>query len=90
MLLFDLKEINDSSVPMIDILHTLEKLGIIDSIDDWDKLRELRNVLAHEYPSDVDDRIENIALAVEGYEKLKNYFHKIKTYSGSKGILLIE
>lgn len=87
MLLFELKEINDQSEPMIDILHTLEKLGVIDSIGEWDKLRELRNVLAHEYPSDIDDRIENIILAIEGYEKLKSYFHKIKIYSASKGLI---
>ncbi|MFA7230669.1 MAG: hypothetical protein WC071_05315 [Victivallaceae bacterium] len=88
MSLFELKEINDWSIPMIDILHTLEKLGIIDSIDEWDKLRELRNVLAHEYPADIEDRIENIALALDGFEKLKNQFLKIKKYCASKNILL--
>jgi hypothetical protein len=36
--------------PFRDILHTLERLQIIDSSDTWLSLRELRNDLAHEYP----------------------------------------
>lgn len=86
LLLFELKEINDHSIPMIDMLNILEKLEIIDSIDEWDKLREIRNALAHEYPSEIDDRIENIRLALEGYEKLKNYFQKISDYCNEKGL----
>lgn len=36
---------------MIDKLNKLEKIGIIDSADFWDELRELRNHLTHEYPN---------------------------------------
>jgi len=35
---------------MIDKLNRLEKIGIIDSAEFWDELRELRNHLTHEYP----------------------------------------
>ena len=37
-LLFELKEIEDYSIPMIDILNILERLNIIDRTDKWDKL----------------------------------------------------
>ncbi len=36
---------------MIDKLNKLEKIGIIDSAEFWDELRDLRNHLTHEYPN---------------------------------------
>lgn len=37
------------SLPFIDILNKLEKLNLIQSSDQWLRLREIRNVIAHEY-----------------------------------------
>ena len=78
--LFTLKEIDDLNLPMIDILHILEKLNIISDLDQWDKLREIRNMIAHEYPSDINERVENIQLALDGYKTLKLLFKSIKDY----------
>ena len=87
-LLYSLKELDDFSTPMIDILHLLEKLEIINSIEEWDKLREIRNVLTHEYPFEIEERIENIELSLEGYNILQSLFNNIKIYSREKGIFL--
>ncbi|MBP9692193.1 MAG: hypothetical protein KBD90_02550 [Alphaproteobacteria bacterium] len=38
------------SMTLIDRLHTLEKLGLIDNATAWKDLRDMRNHLAHEYP----------------------------------------
>jgi len=86
-LLYELKEISDYSMPMIDVLNTLEKMNIIESADDWDRLREIRNNITHDYPADIEERIENINLALEGYEMLKKIFIRIKDYSVSRGLL---
>ena len=75
---------NDSSLPMIDILHILEKLNIITSIDQWDKLREIRNIIAHEYPTDITERVENIQLALDGYKTLKIIFQSFIDYAIAK------
>ncbi len=75
--LYELKEIDDLSMTMIDVLNTLEKLEILDSVSDWDTLREIRNTLSHEYPFNIDERVENINLALNGYIKLKNIFGKL-------------
>lgn len=56
---------------MLDVLNRLEKLGIIESVEAWDKLREIRNSLTHEYPEDDERRLENIHLALRGYTELK-------------------
>lgn len=51
-------------MPMKDILNLLEKLSIPEKASDWDRLREIRNSLAHEFPFDIEERIENIHLAL--------------------------
>ena len=75
--LYHLKEIDTKNIPMIDILNILEKLEIIDK-NDWDTLREVRNLLAHEYPFSQEERIENINIAIQSYEKLKSIYKSIK------------
>lgn len=84
-LLYSLKELDDFSIPMIDVLHLLEKLDIISSIDEWDKLREIRNILTHEYPFDIEERIGNIELSLESFNILLSLFNNIKTYIKNKG-----
>ncbi len=76
--LYELKEIDDIATPMIDILNLLEKLQIIKSKSDWDELRELRNTLAHEYPFALQERVENTALALDGYKLLKEIYNNLK------------
>ena len=72
--LYDLKEIDDINLPMLDILNILEKLTIIEDANSWDELREIRNAIAHEYPFHISERIENIKLALRGFEKLKKIY----------------
>jgi hypothetical protein len=79
-ILYELKEIDNLSVPMKDILNILEKLEIIDNTDDWDRLREIRNNLAHEYPSDTQERVDNVKLSLQGYELIKDIYNRLKKY----------
>ncbi len=75
--LYELREIDNTSIPMIDILNSLEKLGIIDKVQ-WDSLRNIRNLLAHEYPFSVDERVENIKLTLDSYKLLTNIYKKLQ------------
>lgn len=86
-LLFSLREINNENLPMIDILNLLEKLEIIPSVEAWDRLREIRNVIAHEYPSEIEERLENIALALSGYEQIKLLYANLKKYAQLKQVI---
>jgi len=36
--------------PFMDVLNSLEKLGALSSVSDWQYFRNLRNSFAHEYP----------------------------------------
>ncbi len=75
--LYELREIDNTSIPMIDVLNSLEKLEIIDKAQ-WDSLRDIRNLLAHEYPFSIDERVENIKLTLDSYELLKNIYGKLQ------------
>jgi len=76
--LYELREIDEFSLSMIDVLHKLETLNIIENIEQWDKLREIRNILAHEYPFDIEERVENIALAMDGFIILEKIYMSLK------------
>jgi len=82
--LYQLKEIDNQSLSMIDILNLLEKLEIIEDAKEWDLLREIRNSLAHEYPFNIDERIINIKTAINRYEILKKIYININTFYKSK------
>lgn len=77
--LFELKEIDDESVPMKDLLNRLEKLRLIESVSQWDTLREIRNAIAHEYPLDTQERLENIIMALDGYALMKQMYARLKS-----------
>lgn len=74
------KELDSENVAMKDVLNLMEKLGIIANSSDWDRLREVRNVLSHDYPFCAQERIENIQVAIEGYAVLKDIYLNLKRY----------
>lgn len=76
--LYAMQEINDMNLPMVEILSILEKLDIL-QMQEWQKLREIRNILAHEYPFDVQERIENIHLAMQGFVILETILERLKS-----------
>ena len=78
-ILFELKELDDETLPMIDILNRLEKLQLIESAGQWDTLREIRNAIAHEDPLDMEERLENITMAIEGYRIMKQMHMRLKS-----------
>jgi len=79
--LYDMKEIDTFTLSMLDVLNLLEKKEIIQENTQWERLREIRNILAHEYPFDIEERIENIALALEGYQTLQQIYSQLKSYT---------
>ena len=72
-----LQEYNDN-MPLLDVLNDLERLGIIDSAQEWIEFRKLRNNLTHEYPGNEDEIIEALEAAIQAYHKMKAIYSKIK------------
>jgi len=78
--LYVVNEIEDIDIPMIDVLNILERIEIL-TRDNWEELREIRNALTHEYPFAIEERIQNLYAALDGYVRLKEIFGDIKTYT---------
>lgn len=69
-----------SDKPFIDILIRLEKLGLIQDYQEWIKMREIRNQLAHEYPSEVKEIIDSLNLLFSSTEKISKIYADLKSY----------
>ena len=70
----------------IDILNTLEKYGFLESAEEWNKIRKLRNEFIHIYPWETDIKSEAVKNAIEKLDYIKNTFFKIRNYLYAKGI----
>lgn len=86
-ILYELKEIDNKNIPMIDILNHLEKLQIIESIDNWDYLREIRNHLSHEYLFNENEILHSINLVINSTPTLKNLVYNILQYLKNKNLI---
>jgi hypothetical protein len=52
----DILEEYEEAQAFIDRLNKLEKLGLLPNVEFWQKMRKVRNELAHEYPDDLKYR----------------------------------
>ncbi len=66
---------------VIDNLIRMEKLGLIDSVDDWIEARNLRNRLIHEYMRDQDEFLQALIRSKELVPTLLNAQDKLSSYS---------
>lgn len=51
--------------PMLDKLNRLEKLGHLQSAEEWQRIRDIRNKFAHDYPDDHEKNAAHLNLAFE-------------------------
>jgi len=76
--IYSLLEGDDAPKPFLDILNRLEKLQIIDSVDEWQFFRNLRNNLAHDYPESLAQTVETLNLLHREIGKFLSIFQRLK------------
>ena len=54
--------------PMIDKLNRLEKLGFLESSNQWQQLRVIRNRFSHDYPDDPEKNAALLNLAIQSVD----------------------
>lgn len=64
---------NIENMTMIDIINLLERIEINIDSNEWFELREIRNIIAHEY----EDESEKIAGVINRINEKRNYFKEI-------------
>ena len=63
----------------IDILNRIEELEIVQK-DDWLRLRELRNDIAHDYSFNTNEVVDNINQIYHKSEQLIKIYEKVKNF----------
>jgi hypothetical protein len=63
-----------SGKKMSEVLYIIEKEEIIDSLDNWIELREVRNELEHDYPGEIEEALNNLKYCVNSFEKIEWYY----------------
>lgn len=71
-LLLDIAGINNSK--MSEVLYYIEKEEIIDSLENWIELREVRNELEHDYPEELEEALMDLKFCIDSFEKLESYY----------------
>jgi len=71
---------NQEEMAFIDVLSRLEKLQIIESQVEWLQLRELRNIVIHEYPFNTDEIIEGLNTLIVKSQSLSEIWLKLENY----------
>lgn len=71
---------NQEEMSFIDVLSRLEKLKIIESQAEWLQLRELRNIVTHEYPYNTDEIIAGLNTLIAKSQSLSEIWSKIENY----------
>jgi len=64
--------------PMLDKLNRLEKLGYLESVEQWNVLRAIRNRFAHDYPQDDGMRAAYLNEAVNSAALLGTLLGKVQ------------
>ena len=50
------------------------KEEIIDSLENWIELREVRNELEHDYPEELEEALVDLKFCIDSFEKIESYY----------------
>jgi len=78
--IYSVLEGDDTPRPFLDTLHYLEKINIIESVEDWQMLRNLRNNLAHDYPDSVRQTMDTLNILYTTWPLLKKMYLSAEKY----------
>ncbi len=62
------------SLKMSEVLFNIEKEQIIDSLDSWIELREVRNDLEHDYPDELEEALHDLKFCIDSFERIEGYY----------------
>ena len=69
----------------LDKLNRLEKIGALPSVDEWLKLRQMRNAFAHDYPENSELQAAVLNHAFVAADRLAEILHHLKNYAKRYG-----
>ena len=66
--------------PFLDVLARLENLELLEDSNEWMRFREIRNDLAHEYPSQNEEKAAGLNNVFDSTTKLVHTYKQLKEY----------
>ncbi len=63
-----------TSNKMSEVLYYIEKEQIIDSLENWIELREIRNELEHDYPEELNEALKDLEYCINAFDKIESYY----------------
>ena len=73
-------EDNINQLTFIDILNRLEKIGVLDDVNIWRKLRDIRNDISHQYDDEPQEMAEALNNIFAYKSELLKIFDKIERF----------
>lgn len=59
---------------MSEVLYYIEKEEIIDSLENWIELREIRNELEHDYLEELKEALIDLKFCIDSFQKIESYY----------------
>jgi len=66
---------------MTETLYHAVKEGLIDSLEHWIELRDIRNELAHDYPDNLAEALLDLKYCIDNYATVKTYYLNTVTFA---------
>lgn len=76
--LYALLEADTEPKPFLDILTRLEQLGVLPSVQTWQRFRNLRNNLAHDYPESLEQTADTLNQLLKTWGDLEEIFTRAR------------
>ncbi|MEX2442973.1 MAG: hypothetical protein WD492_05185 [Alkalispirochaeta sp.] len=76
--LYALLEADTEPRPFLDILSRLEQLDVLPSVQTWQRFRNLRNNLAHDYPESLEQTAETLSQLLATWDDLEAIFTRAR------------
>ncbi|MDA0910314.1 MAG: hypothetical protein O2809_01970 [Proteobacteria bacterium] len=72
---------------MTEVLYHAVKEGVLDSLENWIEIREIRNELAHDYPDELEDALRDLQFCIDHYDALKTYYDNTLAFCAKHKVL---
>ncbi|RKX88731.1 MAG: hypothetical protein DRP59_11915 [Spirochaetes bacterium] len=66
---------------MTETLFIMEREEIIDSLELWIELREVRNELEHDYPEELAQALKDLKYCIDNYSAVESYYNNAKIFA---------
>ena len=66
---------------MTETLFVMEREEVIDSLETWIELREVRNELEHDYPEELNQALKDLRYCIDHFSTMEKYYINAKTFA---------